>query len=365
MAYDVLWMFNPGGAGIVPCCEEVPTVCEPICVVLTDRTTGVAISGVTIDAGVLGSGTTDSLGRLCFEGATVGTRYVFYASKTGYLSNAAEHTLTEGDCTSGVDVPITLITSSIPNDCRDFQVNSCNCGLGGVAITLTVASLSYTQTVYTDWYGRARICVGTTMRTQSFSYSLSFSKADYVTQTATGTNDIFNPWGPSGPGTTRVMAQLDDSLRWCYRNIPDGISGVDCREYYPDELTVTFGGTWPGDIQGHTYTVTRDIADPQTWKSGCLATPSKPTAPTGFAITVTTTHTGACGNSPTTSIMVNFLINGHPTCTSNAGDDSYVGDSAAESGGSGGCPVSFYTGFTQQGVGGAPYTTSKTATVTE
>lgn len=356
MANRRLYQFN-AGCSDAPCCEDEDTSCPDICITVDSG--GSPVSGVTVNGYTLGSQVTGSDGRVCFAVSGPG-HYVLRTSKTGYRDNAISVDVTDEDCTGAGtierNVPITPTT--LPEWCKDILVRSCNCGLGGATLVLSMSN-GYSAMVTTDWFGWARICIPVAKQGPS-TWTITASAPDHVTQVVSGSTDIFTPFG----GTLAIdLAMVDATQRYCFRNLPDGFTDTHCVEYAPGTLSVSFAGDWPAGLAGHTITLVLDgVNKPFTWRSGCLTPPVNTLWKSYSVLVQSPGGPSTCGTKQVAIIQVVFNLN---FCVSAFGDMLLEGNSSREPGGSPACPVMFYTGCPIQSSGGEAYSTVRTATVSE
>jgi hypothetical protein len=374
-----LFMFNAGCAD-EECCgeddDEEP--CEDICVTVRNFSTNALVDGATVtweeltweELGhgdvILDTQVTGPTGRVCFGPPEPGKSYVFRASKTGLASNAMIVSYTEEDCDTVKEVTIKL-KGNRPPGCVDVTVNNCGCKLRGATVTLEIPAYGFTATDVTDWFGVARVCVTGPAASGEGGYTITVTHPDIETFVWV---DIYH-WifDPIPVTHTFATVQVDDEQRFCYRDVPDGTSGVNCIEYAPNTLSVTLMGDWPAGVGGG-HTLFQDPSDYFTWYTGCLGTPDTSFFRT-YGIRVQTNQGPfSCGVKGNATITVAF--NQSPPdpmtgeCVTAAGDSTFAGNSVAEPGGSSACPIAFFTGFTREApFPPLPYTTARTATVTE
>lgn len=250
MADDRLWMFNPGGADI-PCCGEGEEECGQLCVVMTRGNPGsqVAGDGITLDGGTLGTCTTDSDGRCCFDVPGSG-RYAFVASKSGYISNTFSVVVDPGDCDgsgAAIEKPGgNLDPVTVPSGCKDIWITQCGaCDRPGVAVTVTASSLpGWTFVGVTQHDGRTRVCrpPGSTS-TGTVTLSIPGDGGPQADTTIT------LPWADFWGGGS--VFQADHIHGWfCFPGQTN-----HCMESFPDQVTATWSAAWGEDEGGVVRTV--------------------------------------------------------------------------------------------------------------
>lgn len=355
-------MFNPG-CPEAACCDEEESNCPDVCITVNNPD-GTPASGVTVDGHDLGTQVTGSDGRVCFAIDGPG-QYAFDTTRTGDNPGGIEVDVTEEECSgSGTTTPKEEETITYPTTrpawCRDYRVTSCNCPMIGITFDFVTAN-GYSVTLVSDRDGRVRICIPLAYQANGVNWTLTVSGPDFVTQVTTGTYYFVAPFqGAISLG----IVMVDEDERYCFRRIPGGFGTQECIEYYPPSVTVTIGGAWFGGISGQTVTCFQLAAPLNQYSSGCLANPDGLGG--AYVVTVTVNHSGPCGQKPASTINIRFLFNGFPACTTSADDASYSGTSNMEPGGTGGCPVAYYTGFERNDIGDfEPYSTTRWATVSE
>lgn len=227
-----------------PCCEEGD--CGQLCITIEESgDPNTASDGAFLDGGTLGTATTGTDGKACFDIDGPGD-YAFIVSKDGFITERFTVTVAEGDC-NGTEIikPGPPLDPEEPEPgCQDYFIVQCGpCPRPGVTIEFRYylvsdgVTLAHTDSFVTKWDGRFRAC-----DPEEYTLGVWFLKVfvpgDGGPQADTPDADSFTEVH-FVTGNFITAYQADAVPFWfCFPGEPNR-----CMVHFPATITVTVNGT--------------------------------------------------------------------------------------------------------------------------